>query len=140
MILGDFCADGLHVTQKQLKDLRIRSDTNFHWLIGDNMDTTSDTSKEHTYDRHVRVRSFHAVNPSCTWLILSFYLSPHRIVVYGDDMLAAVVPNSAKPFDFHKEFRMTEEMVRCLTGRVGQQMETNKPVWALLFLTGPRGE
>lgn len=27
-------------------------------------------------------------------------------------MLAAVVPKSAKPFDFHKEFHMTEEMVR----------------------------
>lgn len=52
MILGDFCADGLYVTHKQMKGLRIRSDKNFHWLIGDDMDTTSDTSKEHTYDRH----------------------------------------------------------------------------------------
>lgn len=75
MILGDFCADGLYVTHKQMKELRIRSDNSFHWLIGDDMDTTSDTSKEHTYDRHVRVRSVHAVNPSWTWLILSFYVS-----------------------------------------------------------------
>lgn len=34
-----------------------------------------------------------------------------RIVVYGDDMLEAIVPNSAKPFNFQKEFSMTEEMV-----------------------------
>lgn len=29
-------------------------------------------------------------------------------------MLAAIVPNSAKPFNFHKEFQMTEEMVSYL--------------------------
>lgn len=68
MILGDFCADGLYINHKQMKELRIRSDNNFHWLIGDDVDTTSDTSKDHTYDRHVRVRS------SWIWLILSFYL------------------------------------------------------------------
>lgn len=37
-----------------------------------------------------------------------------RIVVYGDDMLAAVLPKSAKPFNFQKEYSMTEEMVRFL--------------------------
>lgn len=34
MILGDFCADGLYVTHKQMSARRIHSD-NFHWLIGD---------------------------------------------------------------------------------------------------------
>lgn len=82
MILGDFNADGAYVTQKEMKEIRIRSDKNFHWLIGDNVDTTANTTNEHTYD---------------------------RIVVYGNDMLAAIVPFSAKPFNFHKEFRMTEE-------------------------------
>lgn len=43
----------------------------------------------------------------------SFIYFSHSIVVYGDDMLAAIVPNSAKPFNFHKEFAMTEEMVSC---------------------------
>lgn len=66
MILGDFCADGLYVTQKQVKELRIRSDKNFHWLIGDDMDTTSDTSKEHTYDRHGHISSVRPVDPSTT--------------------------------------------------------------------------
>ncbi|XP_071332640.1 deoxyribonuclease-1-like isoform X2 [Trachinotus anak] len=83
MILGDFNADGAYVTQKQMKEIRIRSDKNFHWLIGDDVDTTANTSNDHTYD---------------------------RIVVYGDDMLEAIVPNSAKPFNFHTEFGMTEEM------------------------------
>uniref|UniRef100_H3DKK9 Deoxyribonuclease n=1 Tax=Tetraodon nigroviridis TaxID=99883 RepID=H3DKK9_TETNG len=104
MILGDFCADGMYVTHKQMKELRLRSDNNFHWLIGDDMDTTSDTSKEHTYD---------------------------RIVVYGDDMLAAVVPNSAKPFDFHKEFRMSEKMALEVSDRYPVEVELHKasPFW-----------
>ncbi len=29
-------------------------------------------------------------------------------------MLAAIVPNSARPFNFHTELAMTEEMVSCL--------------------------
>lgn len=82
MILGDFNADAAYITKREMKKIRIRSDRNFHWLIGDDVDTTANTSNEHTYD---------------------------RTVVYGDDMLAAVVPNSAKPFNFHTEFGMTEE-------------------------------
>ncbi|KAK1901061.1 Deoxyribonuclease gamma [Dissostichus eleginoides] len=33
----------------------------------------------------------------------------HWIVVYGDDMLQAVVPNSAKPFNFQKAYKLTVE-------------------------------
>uniref|UniRef100_A0A669DAU5 Deoxyribonuclease 1 like 4, tandem duplicate 1 n=1 Tax=Oreochromis niloticus TaxID=8128 RepID=A0A669DAU5_ORENI len=83
MILGDFRADGWYLSSKEREESRIRSDKNFHWLIGDNVDTMAKTSDHHAYD---------------------------RIVVYGEDMLAAIVPNSAKPFNFHKEFQMTEEM------------------------------
>ncbi|XP_033481895.1 deoxyribonuclease-1 [Epinephelus lanceolatus] len=82
MILGDFNADGLYVSKKEMKGIRIRSDTNFHWLIGDDVDTTASTRNNHTYD---------------------------RIVVYGDDMLQAVVPNSAKPFNFQKAYGLSEE-------------------------------
>ncbi|XP_049431018.1 deoxyribonuclease-1-like [Epinephelus fuscoguttatus] len=82
MILGDFNADGLYVSKKEMKGIRIRSDTNFHWLIGDDVDTTASTRNNHTYD---------------------------RIVVYGDDMLQAIVPNSAKPFNFQKAYRLSEE-------------------------------
>lgn len=35
----------------------------------------------------------------------------HRIVVYGDDMLQAVVANSAKPFNFQKAYKLTDEDV-----------------------------
>ncbi|XP_035518727.1 deoxyribonuclease-1-like [Morone saxatilis] len=82
MILGDFNADGLYVSKKEMKGIRIRSDKNFHWLIGDDVDTTASNRNDHTYD---------------------------RIVVYGDDMLQAVVPNSAKPFNFQKAYGLSEE-------------------------------
>uniref|UniRef100_A0A3P8X3B6 Deoxyribonuclease n=1 Tax=Cynoglossus semilaevis TaxID=244447 RepID=A0A3P8X3B6_CYNSE len=83
MILGDFNADGAYVSRKKMKSIRIRSDENFHWLIGDDVDTTANTSNDHTYD---------------------------RIVVYGDHMLAATVPHSAKTFNYHQAFGLTEEM------------------------------
>ncbi|KAI4800228.1 hypothetical protein KUCAC02_013409, partial [Chaenocephalus aceratus] len=37
------------------------------------------------------------------------WLSQTTIVVYGDDMLQAIVPNSAKPFNFQKAYRLTVE-------------------------------
>ncbi|KAA0711896.1 Deoxyribonuclease gamma [Triplophysa tibetana] len=83
MILGDFNADGAYVSKKKMKGIRIRSDTDFHWLIGDDVDTTASLSNDHTYD---------------------------RIVVYKEDMLQAVVPRSAKPFNFHIAYKLSEEM------------------------------
>ncbi|KAM9350832.1 deoxyribonuclease-1-like isoform 2-T2 [Symphorus nematophorus] len=104
MILGDFNADGAYVTRKEMKTIRIRSNKNFHWLIGDDVDTTVNTSNEHTYD---------------------------RIVVYGDHMLAAIVPNSAKPFNFHKEFVMTEEMALRVSDHYPVEVElcSAAPFW-----------
>lgn len=51
MILGDFNADGLYVSKKEMKTIRIRADKNFHWLIGDDVDTTASNKNDHTYDR-----------------------------------------------------------------------------------------
>uniref|UniRef100_A0A665X9W0 Deoxyribonuclease n=1 Tax=Echeneis naucrates TaxID=173247 RepID=A0A665X9W0_ECHNA len=82
MILGDFNADGSYVSDREMKEIRIRSNKNFHWLIEDNVDTTASHGNNYTYD---------------------------RIVIYGDDMLQAVVPNSAKPFNFQKAYGLSEE-------------------------------
>ncbi|XP_016360521.1 deoxyribonuclease gamma-like isoform X1 [Sinocyclocheilus anshuiensis] len=82
MILGDFNADGAYVSKKKMKTIRIRSDPNFHWLIGDDVDTTVIQSNNHTYD---------------------------RIVVYKDDMLKAIVPRSAKPFNFQEAYKLSDE-------------------------------
>lgn len=51
MILGDFNADGLYVSNSDMKTIRIREDEKFHWLIGDNVDTTTSTKNTNTYDR-----------------------------------------------------------------------------------------
>ncbi|KAF3690289.1 Deoxyribonuclease gamma [Channa argus] len=82
MILGDFNADGSFVSKKEMKHIRIRTDKKFHWLIGDEVDTTASNRNDNTYD---------------------------RIVVYGDDMLEAVKPNSAKPFNFQTAFKLSDE-------------------------------
>lgn len=51
MILGDFNADGAYLSKKDMKQIRIRSDRNFHWLIADDVDTTASNRNDHTYDR-----------------------------------------------------------------------------------------
>ncbi|KAL0977942.1 hypothetical protein UPYG_G00163590 [Umbra pygmaea] len=81
MFLGDFNADGSYVSGKKMKTIRIRSDKDFHWLITDDVDTTANNGNDNTYD---------------------------RIVIYGDDMVEAVVPNSAKPFNFQKAYKLSD--------------------------------
>ncbi|KAG5836592.1 hypothetical protein ANANG_G00257210 [Anguilla anguilla] len=105
MILGDFNADGGYVSNKKMKGIRIRSDKNFHWLIGDDVDTTASTGNANSYD---------------------------RIVVYGDDMLNAVVPNSAQPFNFQKAFELTEEEAL--------HVSDHYPVEVELKTRGPSGQ
>ncbi|CAL9707427.1 unnamed protein product [Knipowitschia caucasica] len=83
MILGDFNADGSYVSKKEMKTIRIRSDKNFHWLISDDQDTTASKKNSNTYD---------------------------RIVIYGNDMLEAVVPGSAKPFNFQRAYGLSDEL------------------------------
>ncbi|KAM3838049.1 deoxyribonuclease-1-like [Diretmus argenteus] len=104
MILGDFNADGAYVSNQEMKEIRIRSDKNFHWLIGDDVDTTAHPRNEHTYD---------------------------RIVVYGQDMLAAIVPNSAKPFNFQKGLALTDEMALKVSDHypVEVQFRSSLPSW-----------
>ncbi|XP_068184999.1 deoxyribonuclease gamma-like [Antennarius striatus] len=104
MILGDFKADGVYMSVSELKEIRIRSDKNFHWLIGDEVDTTAKASTDHAYD---------------------------RIVVYGEEMLAAIVPNSAKSFNFQKEFDMTEEMALKVSDHYPVEVELHNatPFW-----------
>ncbi|XP_037535622.1 deoxyribonuclease-1 [Nematolebias whitei] len=81
MILGDFNADGRYLSEKKKGSLRICSEP-FRWLIDDSVDTTTSNCNDNTYD---------------------------RIVVYGSDMLKAIVPNSARALNFQKEFSLTDK-------------------------------
>ncbi|XP_062924084.1 deoxyribonuclease gamma-like [Mobula hypostoma] len=82
IIMGDFNADCGYVPKKAWKDIRLRNDTNFVWLIGDEIDTTVKENTNCAYD---------------------------RIVLRGGKLLNAVVPNSAKVFNFMEAYGMTEQ-------------------------------
>ncbi|XP_068019885.1 deoxyribonuclease gamma [Melanerpes formicivorus] len=82
IFMGDFNAGCSYVPQKQWKNIRMRTYSEFIWLIGDKNDTTVKTSTSCPYD---------------------------RIVVSGEKLINAIVPHSVDIFDFQKAFRMTEE-------------------------------
>uniref|UniRef100_A0A4W4G7E2 Deoxyribonuclease n=1 Tax=Electrophorus electricus TaxID=8005 RepID=A0A4W4G7E2_ELEEL len=82
MLLGDLNADCGYVTIKGLKNLRLRNDPKFHWLITDEQDTTVRDTTHCAYD---------------------------RIIVHGKELISGIVPESAQPFDFRKEFSLTQQ-------------------------------
>lgn len=81
MVLGDFNADGAYVSGKKMKTIKLRSDKSFHWLIADDKDTTATITTDFSYDR----------------------------IVVHQDLLKYIVPDSAKPFNFQKEYKLTNE-------------------------------
>ncbi|XP_078027731.1 uncharacterized protein LOC144464487 [Epinephelus lanceolatus] len=95
MILGDFNADGRYLSKRKKKKIRISS-APYHWLIKDDVDTTTSNCNDHTYD---------------------------RIVVYRKTMLDAVVPGSAKPFNFQKEFNLTDEQTLSISDHYPVEVE-----------------
>ncbi|XP_071377374.1 deoxyribonuclease-1-like 1 [Centroberyx affinis] len=82
MFLGDFNADCGYLPKKNRKDVRLIRDSAFLWLIPEKTDTTVRESTSCAYD---------------------------RIVVHGEKFARAIVPLSAKPFNFQKEYRLTEQ-------------------------------
>uniref|UniRef100_A0A8C9WJV7 Deoxyribonuclease-1-like 1 n=1 Tax=Scleropages formosus TaxID=113540 RepID=A0A8C9WJV7_SCLFO len=82
MFLGDFNAACGYVAKKNRKNIRLMSEPGFAWLIDDKVDTTVKDTTNCAYD---------------------------RIVVHGERFLRAIVPNSARPFDFAKDFHLSQE-------------------------------
>ncbi|KAL3059319.1 hypothetical protein OYC64_011278 [Pagothenia borchgrevinki] len=87
MILGDFNADGKSLSKKK-KDALLISLAPYHWLIVDDVDTTTSSITQNTYD---------------------------RIVVYGERMLKAIVPDSAIAYNFKKELNLTQEKTKTVS-------------------------
>lgn len=81
MLLGDFNADCGYLAKKNRNKVRLITDPNLRWLIPEDTDTTVRLSTSCAYD---------------------------RIVVNGKKLSEAVVPSSAKPFNFQVEYRLTE--------------------------------
>ncbi|XP_053481180.1 deoxyribonuclease I-like 1-like [Ictalurus furcatus] len=82
MLLGDLNADCGYVTIKGLKKLRLRNDPKFLWLITDEQDTTVRDKTHCAYD---------------------------RIIVHGKTLISGIVPDSAQPFNFKREFSLSEQ-------------------------------
>ncbi|XP_072223089.1 deoxyribonuclease I-like 1-like [Leuresthes tenuis] len=81
MILGDLNAGCSYITIKGWRTVRLRSDPKFHWLIGDEQDTTVREKTHCAYD---------------------------RIIVQGREIISSIVPGSAQPFNFKENFQLTE--------------------------------
>ncbi|XP_049434588.1 deoxyribonuclease-1-like isoform X2 [Epinephelus fuscoguttatus] len=108
MILGDFNADGHYLSEERLSRSRICSPP-YHWLIGDDADTTTSNRNDHTYD---------------------------RIVVFGQTMLKAVVPGSAKPFNFQRAFRLTDEEAQSISDHYPVEVELKPHINATRTTSG----
>ncbi|KAM4882405.1 deoxyribonuclease gamma [Thomomys bottae] len=82
IFMGDFNAGCSYVPRKAWKNIRLRTDPRFVWLIGDQEDTTVKKSTSCAYD---------------------------RIVLRGREIVDSVVPNSNGVFDFQKSYGLSEE-------------------------------
>ncbi|KAM6176762.1 deoxyribonuclease gamma [Erethizon dorsatum] len=82
IFMGDFNAGCSYVPKKAWKNIRLRTDHRFVWLIADNEDTTVKKSTSCAYD---------------------------RIVLRGQEIVSSVVPNSNGVFDFQKAYQLSEE-------------------------------
>lgn len=82
IFMGDFNAGCSYVPNKAWKNIRLRTDPKFIWLIGDKEDTTVKKSTNCAYD---------------------------RIVLRGQKITSSVVPKSNSIFDFQKAYGLTEE-------------------------------
>uniref|UniRef100_A0AAZ1WZB0 Deoxyribonuclease n=1 Tax=Oreochromis aureus TaxID=47969 RepID=A0AAZ1WZB0_OREAU len=99
MILGDFNADGRYLSSNKRTNIRMSSRPYF-WLIDEDADTTTSDLNDHTYD---------------------------RIVVFGKRMNDAVVPGSAKPFDFKRAYRLNYDTTRSVSDHYPVEVEEPGP-------------
>ncbi|XP_075688496.1 deoxyribonuclease gamma isoform X2 [Rhinoderma darwinii] len=81
IFMGDFNAGCSYVPKKYWKNIRLRTNEEFVWLIEDNVDTTVKSSTTCAYD---------------------------RIVLRGKKLINSVVPGSATVFDFMNAYGLTE--------------------------------
>lgn len=82
VFMGDFNAGCSYVPKKAWQNIRLRTDSRYVWLIGDQEDTTVKQSTNCAYD---------------------------RIVLRGQEIVSSVVPRSNVVFDFQKAYRLSEK-------------------------------
>ncbi|XP_062316597.1 deoxyribonuclease gamma-like isoform X1 [Osmerus eperlanus] len=82
LIIGDFNAACGYVPRREWANIRLRSNSSFLWLTGNNIDTTVKESTSCAYD---------------------------RVVLHGEEMTRVVEPTSLEVFDFRREYHLTEQ-------------------------------
>lgn len=82
LIMGDFNAACGYVPKREWGNIRLKSDSSFLWLTGNNIDTTVKESTNCAYD---------------------------RVVLHGEKMTKVVDPASLEVFDFRQEYDLTEQ-------------------------------
>lgn len=81
IILGDLNADCSYVPKKDWPKIPVRNDPAYHWLIGDEVDTTVKDSTDCAYD---------------------------RFILTGTKFYEAVIRKSVRVFRFDKEYKLNE--------------------------------
>ncbi|KAG2470790.1 DNSL3 Deoxyribonuclease, partial [Polypterus senegalus] len=99
IFMGDFNADCGYVPKKDWKNIRLRSDTSFVWLIDDNMDTSVKETTNCAYD---------------------------RIVVHGEAINKAIDLESLEIFNFKAAFGLTEEEALAVSDHFPVAVELRK--------------
>ncbi|KAM5148274.1 deoxyribonuclease gamma [Mantella aurantiaca] len=100
ILMGDFNAACSYVPKKYWKNIRLRTNPEFVWLIGDKMDTTVRSKTSCAYD---------------------------RIVLHGANLISSVVPDSATTFDFMQAYRLTEEQALEVSDHYPIEFQLNEP-------------
>ncbi|XP_018417956.1 PREDICTED: deoxyribonuclease gamma isoform X1 [Nanorana parkeri] len=100
IFMGDFNAGCSYVPKKSWKNIRLRANPEFVWLIGDKMDTTVRSTTRCAYD---------------------------RIVLHGATLISSIVPDSATTFDFTRAYRLTEEQALEVSDHYPVEFQLNEP-------------
>ncbi|XP_062454673.1 deoxyribonuclease-1-like 1 isoform X2 [Rhea pennata] len=96
LFLGDFNAGCSYVAASRWGQIRLRRDPPFHWLLGDDGDSTVRASTRCPYD---------------------------RVVVAGERSQSLVVPGSARAFNFTARFGLTEEQALAVSDHYPVEVE-----------------
>ncbi|XP_075039383.1 deoxyribonuclease gamma isoform X3 [Mixophyes fleayi] len=99
IFMGDFNAGCSYVAKKYWKDIRLRTNQDFVWLIENKVDTTVKSSTNCAYD---------------------------RIVLHGENLINSVVPDSAVVFDFMKSYGLSETQALDVSDHYPVEFQINR--------------
>ncbi|GAB5356877.1 hypothetical protein AAMO2058_000326200 [Amorphochlora amoebiformis] len=82
ILLGDFNADCSYLSRTKERNLLLKADSKYHWLVGDEVDTTVKAS-------------------NCAY---------DRVIIVGDEVYELYVPGTAKPFKYDSAYGLSKTL------------------------------